>query len=318
MNNMKTVLFYRDFRRFQGGHLKVWDYFNHVMHSYSYRPKIYFSKRTVWDDTNPWLKLKDQALTSWNPSDADILFLGGKDWLILHKNQRKKSPIPVINYVQHVRHADPNEDLYSFLEYKAIRICVSEEVASAIEKTGKVNGPVFPIPNGINLQDLPHPIDPSEKEIDVLIAALKQPELGLQILRKFHAPGRQIKILTASMPRPDYLNTVHKAKVVVFLPDYREGFYLPAIEGMALGALVVCPDCIGNRSFCYDNDNCLMPDYNLESILCALDSVLHIDGSKKDRMITRAYETADRYSIKKERESFLEILEKINHVWEKM
>lgn len=315
---MKTVLFYRDFRRFQGGHLKVWDYFNHVMHSDSYRPNIYFSKETIWDDTNPWLKLKDQSLLSWNPSAADILFLAGKDWLMLNKSQRKKPPVPVINFIQHVRHSNPNETLYSFLEYKAIRICVSEEVASAIEKTGKVNGPVFPIPNGIDFQDFPHPIGPSEKEIDVVIAALKRPELGLQIMRKLQAPGRKIKVLKTSMLRSDYLNTVNQARVAMFLPDYQEGFYLPALEGMALGALVVCPDCIGNRSFCYDNDNCLMPDYNLESILCALDTALKLSDSKKDQMIDRAYETASRHSIRKEREAFLKILEKTNQIWEEM
>jgi glycosyltransferase involved in cell wall biosynthesis len=52
------------------------------------------------------------------------------------------------------------------------------------------------------------------------------------------------------------LNWINQAKITVFLP-YRdiEGFYMPALEGMALGTLVVCPDCIGNRSFC-------LPGYN--------------------------------------------------------
>lgn len=315
---MKTVLFYRDFRQFQGGHLKVWDYFNHVMHSLSYRPQIYFSGRTVWDNTNPWLKLKDQALQSWDPSSADILFLGGKDWLILNKSQRKKPPVPVMNIIQHIRHADPNETLYSFLEFEAIRICVSDEVTSAIVKTGKVNGPVFTIPNGIDYQGFPDPFDQSEKKIDILIAALKQPKLGLQLMQKLHFPGRQIKVLTTSMLRSDYLNELNQARVTVFLPNYREGFYLPALEGMALGTLVICPDCVGNRSFCYHTDNCLRPDYTLEGILCAIDSALKLDDSRKNQMIANAYAIANKHSIIKERDAFLKILENIEPGGEKM
>lgn len=314
---MKTVLFYRDFRRFQGGHLKVWDYFNHVMHSSSYRPKIYFSKETLWDETNPWLKLKDQALQSWEPSSADILFLAGKDWLMLNKSQRKNPPVPIINFIQHVRHADPNEILYSFLEFKAIRICVSDEVASEITKTGKVNGPVFTIPNGIDFKGFPNSINQSQKKIDILIAALKQPKLGLQLMQKLHFSGSHTKLLTTSILRSNYLNELNQARVTVFLPDLREGFYLPALEGMALGTLVVCPDCIGNRSFCYDNYNCLRPDYTMESILYAIDIALKLSDYKKSKIIARAYETASKHSISKEREAFLEILENINRYGEK-
>ena len=36
--------------------------------------------------------------------------------------------------------------------------------------------------------------------------------------------------------------------MTLFLPNQREGVYIPGLEGMALGTLVVCPDCVGNRS----------------------------------------------------------------------
>ena len=41
-----------------------------------------------------------------------------------------------------------------------------------------------------------------------------------------------------------------RARVTVLVPNPKEGFYLPALEAMALGTIVVCPDCVGNRSFC--------------------------------------------------------------------
>ena len=73
----KVVLFYRDFRRFSGGNLKIWDYFNHVAHSPQHVPRIWFSKETVWDESNPWLRERSFVVESDTQPSADILFLGG-------------------------------------------------------------------------------------------------------------------------------------------------------------------------------------------------------------------------------------------------
>ena len=50
---MKTVLFQREFLRFQGGHLKVWHYFNHVAAAPGFEAVVRFRPETVWDDTQP-------------------------------------------------------------------------------------------------------------------------------------------------------------------------------------------------------------------------------------------------------------------------
>ena len=39
-----------------------------------------------------------------------------------------------------------------------------------------------------------------------------------------------------------------------------EGFCLPPLEAMATGGAVVCTDAHGNRDFCRDGENCLMPE----------------------------------------------------------
>ena len=39
-----------------------------------------------------------------------------------------------------------------------------------------------------------------------------------------------------------------------------EGFCLPLLEAMATGCAVVCTDAHGNRDFCVDEANCLMPE----------------------------------------------------------
>ena len=131
------VLFYRHFTHFTGGHLKVWDYFSHVRHSGTHRAHIRFTPESLWDESNPWWPLRDE-LDSWRSITPDVLFLEGTDWDAIDAGARARCPYPVLNLIQGVRHADPAYRPYAYLEHKAVRICVSEEVKGAILATERV------------------------------------------------------------------------------------------------------------------------------------------------------------------------------------
>ena len=45
-----------------------------------------------------------------------------------------------------------------------------------------------------------------------------------------------------------------------------EGFALPPLESMATGGAVVCTDAHGNRDFCVDGENCLMPEASTTAV----------------------------------------------------
>ena len=72
----RRVLFYRDFRGFTGGHLKIWDYFNHVASFAGFEPRIAFSAESKWDATNPWSH-SQESVVPWAPAESDLLFLAG-------------------------------------------------------------------------------------------------------------------------------------------------------------------------------------------------------------------------------------------------
>src|SRR5205823_13711109 len=99
--------------------------------------------------------------------------------------------------------------------------------------------------------------------VEVLICGTKAPELARQIENRL---ARDENIAVTSLDdwieRAEYLHRLTQAKVTVTLPRPTEGFYLPALEAMACGAIVVCPDCVGNRDFCRDGANCFRPAYD--------------------------------------------------------
>jgi hypothetical protein len=304
----RVVLFYRDFQRFTGGHLKVWDYFNHVTASPDAEPRISFSSRSVWDSTNPWFNRKD-AIVEWNPEAAEILFLGGLDWRAVPASQRKSFPKPIINLIQHPRHAEPGSELRSFLSHRAIRICVSEEVASAIKGTNEVNGPVHVIPNGVDGSFFPaRPKSISERTTDLLICGLKAPELARDCYRHLSGKHGVVRWMIDWAPREEFLRRMADAKIVLLLPRPEEGFYLPALEAMGSGSVVVCPDCVGNRSFCLEGVNSFRPTYDFRQIIAATERALQLDAPAQTQLLESARSTVKEHSLENERSKFLPIL----------
>jgi glycosyltransferase involved in cell wall biosynthesis len=311
---MKTVLFHRGFRKFHGGHLKVWDYFNHVLASSKFTPRIAFSPRSNWDRTNPWWNAREYIVDSSHSVHPDVFFVAGRDWLRMDRHPDAGTDIPVVNLVQHVRHADPDSNRFGFLSRKAIRICVSEVVAQALRDTGLTEGPVIAIPNGVDLDSLPVS-NGSTRDVDVLIAALKQPDLGEELGRRLRQPGRRVDVLSKLVPRPEYLSRIQRAQTTVFLPNEAEGFYLPPLEGMALGTLVVCPVHAGEHSIYLSGHNCFRPNYTIAELTQAAESALALSPDRAQRIRQNARQTAEAHSLLRERQTFLEVLHNIDQLW---
>ena len=100
----------------------------------------------------------------------------------------------------------------------------------------------------------------------------------------------------------------------MLLPWREEGFYLPALEGMALGTVVVCPTVFGNRSFCLPEVNCFRPPYEEDALVAAAEAALG-DLPNLDRMLSNGLQTAREHDLSRERQAFLEILGQVNDLW---
>ena len=311
----KRVLFFRDFQGFTGGHLKVWDYFNHVGSSSDYEPRVAFSEGSRWDATNPWFA-SPGYVTEWEPEKADILFLAGTDWRTAPAVRAGVADDkPIINLIQHQRHAEPESELYGFLKNRAIRICVSNAVSDAIKATGQVNGPVFVNPNGIELDSFPKGKPYDLRSGDVLICGLKAPQLADEVSAAMKREKRNVECLTDWIPRAEYLERLANTRIAVVLPRRVEGFYLPALEAMACDAVVVCPDCEGNRDFCHDGVNCFRPRYDTNEIVSAVSRALQQSELERAGMQQHAKETAQGHSLETERSNFLRILARAKELW---
>ena len=321
----RAVWFYRDYARFAGGHLKHSHYFDHVRRMPGFTPRITFgaepSDPLRADERRRLWPAGDGAMAArWEPADRDVVFLAGVDWRYLHRSGLNELPNPRINLVQGVRHANAGTELHRYLGEKAIRICVSQEVADSISATGRPNGPVLTIPNGIDVAPFDSragdsPDEHAGRAYAVTIAGYKNPELARALSR--HLDGLRIehRLVAELIERESFLALLARSRIAVCLPREREGFYLPALEAMASGCLVVTQDCMGNRGFCRHEENCLIAGYTPDSLVEATSRALTMRGRERRRMRRRARDTAAEHSLEIERQRFHAILADIDRLW---
>jgi hypothetical protein len=310
---LRTVLFHRKYRRLHGGHLKVWHYFNHVVTAPGFDARVLFDVDSSWDSSNPWTAARERVIDRVDAVDPDVLFVAGRDWQRLDKLGLLDRNLPILNFIQHVRHADDWSIQSRYLDRKAIRICVSQEVADAVTAAGS-RGPLVVIPNGVDVP-LAESAGAGNRPVDLLIAGLKQPAMASRAAEALAAPERTIEVLTDHVPREAFLEALRRARVTLFLPNEEEGFYLPALEGMALGTLVVCPDCVGNRSFCLPGVNAFRPEFAFEPVIEAAAEALTLPEEAREALLVGARETARAHSPARERKAFHRVLGEIDRLW---
>lgn len=313
---MGTVVFYRNFQRFQGGHLKVFHYFQHVRSSPRHEARIRFSPDSLWGPENPWYAYPEAVIGPGEEVKPDALFLAGMDWRSLTAEQRDAPPAPIVNLIQGFRHTRPGDAAYEFLRHRAVRICVSAEIEQELRSLGFVEGPIFTVPIGLDLDTLPAPRPVGEREIDCVVLAVKDRAAGRRLAKRLKKELDSVLLIDAPVPREQLLRAMGDARVTVHLPAAVEGAYLPALESMALDTPVVCPDCVGNRSFCRDGETCLVPAREERAMLAATLELLQAPASERAALLEGGRRESMSRGLDSERARFLEILDGLDRHWE--
>ena len=318
-----TVWFHRRFQRLTGGHLKHAHYFDHVRRLPGYAPRISFTSEPGAslhpDQRRLWPPRKGVYAECWQPGGADVLFLAGLDWRYLIDNGFDDLPNPRINLIQHF-HADKNAELSSYLKHRAVRICISEDVAESLRASGQVNGPIFTIINGLRLPPVvalhrfAADLRPRRRR-SVIVVGHKRPDLANAFSQRLTEAKVPHHLLLDFLPREHFLAILAGAEVTVCLPGDEEGFYLPALEAVACGSIVVTLDCVGNRSFCHNHENCLIAPQDPHTLTAATIHALALYPKARKALRRSADETVRQHSLAGERRRFHGILSNIRSIW---
>lgn len=305
---VRQMLIWRDFRGYTGGHGKFHDYVTHLEAHPAWSAKVYLTPDSVRGPSNPFLRLPELA-DVWEPNRADALLVGGVDWEALPRSLDPR--LPIVNLLQHVRHADAAAPMRRFLSRRAIRICNSAAVAEAVNATGEVNGPLCVIDSAVDT-DLLAQAGRAPCRADVFIDAAKQPELGRAVAS--HLNGMRVHLHIERLPFPDYVRAMASSRIVLPLPDPTEGIYLPGLNAMAMGRALVQPDCVGSRVYVRDGENALVPPRDAETLAAAVRR-LHNDPDMQVRFVAAGLRTAAGFNLARERAQFHHLLDEMDELW---
>jgi GT2 family glycosyltransferase/glycosyltransferase involved in cell wall biosynthesis len=111
-------------------------------------------------------------------------------------------------------------------------------------------------------------------------------------------------------PNDEQVNELLCEATVFIQTSVHEGFALPPLEAMATGAAVVCTDAHGNRDFCIDGVNCLMPEANAAAVGAALQRLLD-DPALRAGLGSAGIETAQEYAWEKRIDALERFFERV-------
>jgi GT2 family glycosyltransferase len=168
------------------------------------------------------------------------------------------------------------------------------------------------IPPGIDLHAFRPRADVARREDMVLAVGrsnpLKNLPLTLSAWRALRAPRPELCLFGiepelageegmryVESPSDERVAELFSQAGVFVQTSTHEGFCLPALEAMATGAAVVCTDAHGNRDFCSDRVNCLMPEPGARAVSGAIARLLS-DRELRARLGAAGIETAKDYA----------------------
>ena len=91
----------------------------------------------------------------------------------------------------------------------------------------------------------------------------------------------------------------HSVDVFLSTPSEEEGFYLPGLEAMAAGCVVLTPDAGGNRAYCRFGENCIQVGF--EDAPSYVDALVTLLDSDVEPLRAAGYRTAASHSLDAER-----------------
>ncbi|HWF33207.1 MAG TPA: glycosyltransferase [Solirubrobacteraceae bacterium] len=111
-------------------------------------------------------------------------------------------------------------------------------------------------------------------------------------------------------PSDERVNELFCEAAVFMQTSVHEGFALPPLEAMAAGAAVLCTDAHGNRDFCVDGVNCLMPEPTAAAVGEALGRLL-ADPELRAELGRAGIETAQEYAWVRRIEALEDFFERV-------
>ena len=305
-----------------GGVVKIFDYARHAQ-TLGLEPIIYCPEpanqnlplfliehlSALFDS----LHFEDQRALRIEPGDL-VLFSWPKEYdLVAARAAGNISPNEVIHLVQNTRHGNPlwlSGYATRLLMRPLSRIMVAAQVRQACEQFLNKRSLTTTIVEGHNWRyfalersgELRHPIR-------VGYTTWKS-ELGCRVESQLEGSADfQFRHIADTVGWSELRDLYQWSDAFLASPGPQEGFYLPGLEAMAAGSIVLTPDAGGNMEYCHFDENCIGVDMEEEDSY--VDALVRLSEMSVDDVASlrrSASSILARHTLASERESFSRFL----------
>lgn len=125
-------------------------------------------------------------------------------------------------------------------------------------------------------------------------------------------PGFKFRAIRDPVGWKELKDLYQWSDVFLATPLVEEGFYMPGIEAMAAGAVVITSDAGGNRAYCRFGENCVEVGFeDARDYVEALEGLRDGGVEPIERLRRAGYEAVGRHTLEHERERFGQFMEKL-------
>lgn len=305
-----------------GGVIKIFDYLLHAV-ELGYETAVWC--REPFDAELPFFRIErfqrlvaadvdfgtrltlapsDLVYFSW-PDDYEVILRELPDGLV---------PEQLIHIIQNVRHANPRWcDGYPLrlLSRPMSRIMTNDVVMDAVRDHVNRTSPATVIALGHDI-DYFHRARSGGFGDPVRVAYTTWKSRVGDAVASRVGDAFEFRAVREYVPWRDLRDLYQWADVFLCTPNPEEGFYMPGLEAMAAGAVVLTPDVGGNRAYCDFGRNCLLVEFEqAESYVRALRDVSTWDPGRIEAVRERGYEATGAHTLVAERDGFASFLAEI-------
>jgi hypothetical protein len=251
----------------------------------------------------PRLSEKDLQLVSL-PVNLQLAYRRLESWM---------SPERVIHIVQNVRHVNPawHRGIGTrLLTWPAARISINSIVADAIHPWLDKRAFHRVINLGHDVDYFAHArAGALGRPLRVAYTTWKS-DVGERVQRSLaDDPEIEFRAIRDFATWDELRDLYHWADVFLSTPHLEEGMYLPGLEAMAAGCLVITPDAGGNLAYCRPGENCLLVGFEaVDEYVAAIQRVRAMSAAETSRLLDGGYRITEDFSMARERAEFARYL----------
>jgi Glycosyl transferases group 1 len=307
-----------------GGVVKIMDYATHALAA-GYHVSI--SSPNRWDASLPLFNI--ERFRELRPDRPGVEIHSGRKLDIRQRDlvfvslptnfeaayaslPRGMSPERIIHIIQNVRHVTPSwlgGYPLRLLTRPAARISTNDIVSNRIRPwlDERAYHEVIPLGHDLGYFHRDRTAGFS-RPIRVAHTTWKS-DIGDRVEAALADSGFTFRAIRESVTWRELRSLYRWADIFLCAPNPEEGFYMPGLEAMESGCVVLTPDAGGNMAYCRPGENCVLVGYDdVHGYVEALRQIRTWQPSEIDRIRYAGYGSTKPFDLAGERDAFIRYL----------